>query len=124
MDISKFKIFWNYITGGMGKVVDYLLGLVNTALTGIEGDNKEKITGVLNICEHVIATLVALKWLCPTKWQIAYVKTIDAVYYVVAALRDFKIEKEELEKVQASFIEAIKEWDGDDDETCVVPAAA
>ena len=32
MDISKLKIAWKYIFGGIGSVVDYLLDLLNTAL--------------------------------------------------------------------------------------------
>lgn len=119
MDISKLKIALKYIFGGIGSVVDYLLDLLNTALAKIDPSKKEQIQAVLNLASRVLATLEALKWLCPTKWQTAYELTIKAVSDVVDALKDLQITKEELEKIEADFEAAVKAWKGEDDETCI-----
>ena len=68
MNVSKLKIVWKYLTGGMGSVADYLLDILNTALSKIDGSSKIKLQAVLNTAEHVLSVLVALEWLCPTKW--------------------------------------------------------
>ena len=119
MDISKFKIAWKYIFGGIGSVVDYLLDILNSALAQIDPSKKEQIQAVLNLARRVLSVLEALKWLCPTKWQTAYELTIKAVEAVVDALSDLQITKEEFEKVREAFEAAVKAWKGEDDETCV-----
>ena len=118
MDISKFKILWKYVFGGMGSVVDYLLDLLNKALAALDPAKKEKIQGVLNLARRVLSTLAAMEWLCPTKWQTAYAKTVKAVTTVCNALDDLTLTAEELERIKADFEAAVKEWKSPDDETC------
>ena len=119
MDISKIKIAWKYITGGMGGVVDYLLDILNNALRSISAENKAKVQGALNLAEKVLATLNALQWLCPTKWQTAYRETVAAVLVVVDALSDLEITAAELTKVRDAFNAAVMAWKSSDDDTCV-----
>ena len=119
MNISKLKIVWKWITGGMGSVADYLLDVLNDALMKVDGNNKQKVQAVLNIADRVLSTLMALKWLCPTKWQTAYSETVVAVGDVVGALQDLKIEMHELEKLRDRFATVVEEWKSPDDETCV-----
>ena len=124
MNISKIKIAWKYLTGGMGSVVDYLLDVLNDALKRIDPANKAKIQAVLNVAERVLSALQSLQWLCPTKWQTAYRTTVAAVISVTIALSDLTITQTELEAMQKAFDEAVKAWKAPDDETCVdcIPA--
>lgn len=119
MDISKLKLVWKYITGGMGKVVDYLLDILNQALAKLDPSKKEQIQAVLNLAKRVLAILKNLRFLCPTKWQTAYDETVEAVEAVVDAMEDLKLTPEELEKIVKEFKEAVEAWKSDDDETCV-----
>lgn len=119
MDISKFKIAWKYLVGGMGAVVDYLLDILNAALAALDPERKEQIQSVLNLARRVLATLKAMEWLCPTRWQTAYALTIKAVSEVVDAFSDLQITKDELEKIRAAFKAAVLAWKSGDDETCV-----
>ena len=119
MDISKIKIAWKYLTGGMGGVVDYLLDTLNRALASIPADNKAKIQAVLNVAEKVLATLNALQWLCPTKWQTAYRASVAAVLAVTDALADLTITGAEFTSVRVSFNAAVLAWKSDDDDTCI-----
>lgn len=119
MNISKFKIAWKYLCGGMGSVADYLLDILNKALKALDPAKKEKVIAVNNIAKRVLSALSALAWLCPTKWQTAYNLTVAAVKDVVDALEDLNITAEELTKVQTAFDAAVKVWKSDDDSTCV-----
>ena len=119
MNISTLKIAWKYLTGGVGSVASYLLDILNNALACVSAGNKTKIQAVLNIAQKVLSTLLALKWLCPTKWQSAYSDTVEAVSYITGALSDFNITDEELLKVRNQFRVAWNKWESDDDETCV-----
>ena len=104
MDISKFKIAWKLVFGGMGSVVDYLLDILNKALAALDPAKKEKIQAVLNLARRVLAALTALEWLCPTNCD---------------ALDDLTLTAEELERIKTDFEEAVKAWKSPDDETCV-----
>ena len=119
MKISKIKVVWKLITGGVGSVVDYLLDLLNAALAKIDPAQKAKIQAVLNLAKQVLSFLNLLQPLCPQKWQTAYAKTIEAVETLIDVLSDFNITSEELEKIKKEFEAAIKAWKGEDDETCV-----
>ncbi len=110
MNISTFKIAWKLLFGGVESVVDYLIGIVNAALDEINPEKRAKIAAAYNTIDRVLATLVALKWLCPTKWQSAYSQTVLAVKDVVDALSDFKIEAAELTKVRDAFAAAVAAW--------------
>lgn len=119
MDISKLKLAWKYLTGGMGGVTDYLLDVLNNAVNSIDPNNKKKIQAVLNVVEKVLGTLIALKWLCPTKWQTAYTQTILAVSDIVESLSDFDISAEDVSCIANNVKGTIAAWKGEDDETCV-----
>lgn len=118
MNISKFKIAIKYLFGGMGSVVDYLLDVLNAALAKIDPENRAKVQAALNIAEKVLATLIALKWLCPTKWQTAYGETVEAVNAVIDALADLKLEAAELTNIRDAFNAAVMAWKLPDDDTC------
>ena len=119
MNISKLKLVLKYLTGGVGSVADYLLDVLNAALANIDPANKQKIQLALNTAQRVAATLSAFAWLCPTRWQTAYAKTIAAVEAVTASLADLKLEPAELERIKSAFSAAVGAWRSPDDETCV-----
>lgn len=119
MDISKLKLVWKYFTGGMGSVTEYLLDVLNNAVNALEPDNKKKVQAFLNTTEKILATLCALKWLCPTKWQAAYTQTILSVSNIIESLSDLKITSEDIGIISKSAKDAIAAWKSDDDETCV-----
>lgn len=119
MTISKIKLAWKYLTGGMGSVTDYLLDVLNAALAKIDPEKRETIQAVLNVAQKVLATLTACQWLCPTKWQTAYNKTVTAVLTVTVSLGDLVLTVDELLTIQNDFNAAVVSWKSDDDETCV-----
>ena len=119
MEVSKLKIAWKYLFGGIGSVVDYLLEVLNNALASISAGNKAKVQAALNIAQKVLSTLAVMKWLCPTKWQTAYAETVEAVNTVIVAIDDFDLTIDELSKVRREFEEAVAAWKADDDATCV-----
>lgn len=119
MNISKFKIVWKYLFGGTSSVVEYVLGVLNKALSSIGEASKEKVQACLNTAIRVLAVLTAIKWLVPTKWQTAYGNTIFAVQGVVDSLSDLEITKDELTTVADRCKAALDAWKSPDDETCV-----
>lgn len=118
MDISKLKIAWKYLTGGMGGVADYLLDILNNALGSLDAKNVAKVQAVANTALRVSGTLKALSWLCPTKWQTAYSKTIVATETVVKALEDLNLTTLELNMLVNDFSSAVRAWKTPDDITC------
>ena len=114
MNISKIKIAFKYLFGGMEAVVDYLLDIVNQALAAIDPDKRAKIAAAYNTLCKVLATMTSLAWLVPTKWQSAYKATLLAVADAADALADFKIEAGELTKVKDAFNAAVLAWRGGD----------
>ena len=114
MNISKFKIAIKYLFGGMESVVDYLLDIANAALAAIDPDKRAKIAAAYNTLCKVLATLTALAWLVPIKWQSAYKATLVAVADAADALADFKIDAAELTKVKDAFNAAVTAWRGGD----------
>ena len=114
MNISKLKIAFKYLFGGMEAVVDYLLDIVNQALAAIDPDKRAKIAAAYNTLCKVLATMTSLAWLVPTKWQSAYKATLSAVADAADALADFKIEAAELTKVRDAFNAAVTAWSGGD----------
>lgn len=114
MNISKLKIAFKYLFGGMEAVVDYLLDIVNQALAAIDPTKRKKIAAAYNTLCKVLATMTSLAWLVPTKWQSAYKATLGAVADAADALADFKIEAAELTKVRDAFNAAVLAWRGGD----------
>ena len=126
MNISRFKLAWKALTGLLnpwgsvaGNIADYALDVLNGSINGLDISKKERIQAVLNTATRVLAILDAVQWLCPTKWQCAYRKSIDAVMQVIAALDDLKLTMAELADVRTKFEAAVKAWKSPDDETCV-----
>lgn len=124
--MSKFALTWAAIKGALnpfGSIFDsvtaYVLGRVNAALNAIDVGRREKIQAALNIAQKALSVMQAVRFLCPTKWQTAYVDTLDAVYNVVTALDDLHLTIEELSNVRTKFEKAYASWNGPDDETCV-----
>ena len=114
MNISKLKIAFKLLFGGMESVVDYLLDIANAALAAIDPDKRAKIAAAYNTLCKVLATMTSLAWLVPTKWQSAYKATLGAVADAADALADFKIEAAELTKVKDAFNAAVIAWRGGD----------
>lgn len=110
MNISKLKIAFKYLFGGIDSVMEYLLEIVNEALAKIDTENRAKIAAAYNTILNVLATLNALAWLCPARWQSAYRNTIGAVEAVANALMDFTIEPAELTNVKDAFNAAVIAW--------------
>lgn len=119
MDISKFKIVWKYLFGGIGSVVDYLLEILNTALAALDPAKKEKVQAVLNLALKVLAALKTLQFLCPVKWQTAYGLTVKAVQTLVTDLEDLNVTQEEMNEIIKEFKAAVEAWKSPDDATCV-----
>ena len=119
MNISYVKIAWNYLTGGAGKVADYLLDLVNNALSKIDPNRKETVSAAINTAMKCMGVLDAIAWLVPTKWQRAYRHTLDALECTITILDDFTITPEELWAAKAKYEFAVKSWKEPDDPTCV-----
>ncbi len=118
LEVSKIKLAWKWLTGGVGNVADYLLDILNRALDGLDADKKSDIQAVCNLASKVASTLAAFKWLVPTKWQSAYADTIAAVNEVINALDDLTLTAEELASVSACFATCVEAWKSPDDETC------
>lgn len=110
MSISKIKLGWKLLFGGMDAVVEYLLDITNQALAAIDPAKRAKIAAAYNTICKVLATMNSLAWLVPTKWQSAYRMTIAAVENTADALSDFKIEADELSKVRDAFNAAVLAW--------------
>ncbi len=123
MNISTIKIAFKYIFGGVSGVVEYLLGVLNAALAGMNEATKQRVQGALNLAHKVLATLTAIKWLCPTKWQTAYKATVDAVAEAVAALEDLEITTDEVAVIHDRTKAALDAWKLPDDDTCIDCAA-
>lgn len=126
MNISRIKLAWKALTGFLNpwgsvaaNIADYALDVLNSAIAGLSIGKKERILAVLNTAVRVLAVLRAVQWLCPTKWQSAYLETIAAVSGVCDALEDLQLSMEELTSVRSKFEAAVKAWKSPDDETCV-----
>ncbi len=116
--MSRLKLLIKLVFG-IGNAVSYALEVLNRAIAAIDPAKKEKIQHALNVAEQVLSVLQTLKFLCPTKWQTAYAKSVLAVQKVVFALADLVITEEELKNIASDFDAAVIAWNGDDDETCV-----
>lgn len=118
LEISKFKLAWKYLFGGAANVAEYLLELLNSALASIPEGGAANCQAVLNYSKKILATLKAFQWLIPTKWQMAYEKTLEAVGKAVEALTDLQLSSEEIANVYDACVVAVEAWKGEDDETC------
>lgn len=121
MNISKWKIVWNFITGGGAGVVDYLLSILKKALDGLGDATKEKITAVLNLAMKVLSIAKAVRIFIPVKWQLAYELTIKAIETLISSLQDLDLTGEELKAIIEDYNAAYAAWMGPDDDTCVEP---
>lgn len=120
MNISNWKLVTKFLFGGgVSGVIEYVLEILNNALAALPGATQVKIQAVLNIALKVLNVLNAVKWLVPTKWQTAYMFTLEAVSYAVSALTDLNITTEEIAVVREKVEKAIDAWKSPDDETCV-----
>lgn len=108
MKISKLKIVFKWIFGGVEGVVDYVLGVLNSFLAS--ESVSEKAGEALALAEKVLGYLVKYADWCPSKWRDAYNATLDAVSTLVAALSDMNVTKEEAEKAADAFKVAYAEW--------------
>lgn len=119
MNISKWKVVWNFITGGGVGVVDYLLTVLKNALNGLGDATKEKIQAVLNLAMKILSIAQAVRIFIPVKYQLAYDLTIKALQTLIAALQDLEITGTELKALVDGYNEAYAAWMSPDDETCV-----
>lgn len=119
MNISKWKVVWNFITGGGVGVVDYLLTVLKNALNGLGSATKEKIQAVLNLAMKILSIAQAVRIFIPVKYQLAYDLTIKALQTLIASLQDLEITGEELKAIVDGYNEAYAAWMSPDDETCV-----
>ena len=119
MNISKWKIVWNFITGGGVGVVDYLLTVLKNALNGIGDATKDKIQAVLNLAMKILSIAQAVRIFIPVKYQLAYDLTIKALQTLIASLQDLEITGAELKALIDGYNEAYAAWMSPDDDTCV-----
>ena len=119
MNISKWKVVWNFITGGGVGVVDYLLTVLKNALNGLGNVTKEKIQAVLNLAMKILSIAQAVRIFIPVKYQVAYDLTIKAIHTLIASLQDLEITGAELHALINGYNEAYAAWMSPDDETCV-----
>lgn len=119
MNISKWKVVWNLITGGGVGVVDYLLTTLKTALNGLGDVTKEKIHAVLNLAMKILSIAQAVRIFIPVKYQLAYDLTIKALQTLIASLQDLEITGTELKALIEGYDEAYIAWMSPDDNTCV-----
>ena len=119
MNISKWKVVWNFITGGGVGVVDYLLTVLKTALNGLGDATKEKIQAVLNLAMKILSIAQAVRIFIPIKYQLAYDLTIKALQTLIASLQDLEITGTELKSLIEGYNEAYAAWMSPDDDTCV-----
>lgn len=119
MNISKWKVVWNFITGGGVGVVDYLLTVLKTALNGLGDTTKEKIQAVLNLAMMILSIAQAVRIFIPIKYQLAYDLTIKALQTLIASLQDLEITGTELKALIEGYNEAYTAWMSPDDNTCV-----
>ena len=119
MNISKWKIVWNFITGGSTGVVDYLLTVLKNALNGLGDVTKEKIQAVLNLTMKILSIAQAVRIFIPVKYQFAYDLTIKALQTLTASMQDLELTGAELQALVGGYNEAYAAWMSSDDETCV-----
>ena len=119
MNISKWKVVWNFITGGGVGVVDYILTVLKNALNGLGDATKEKIQAVLNLAMKILSIAQAVRIFIPVKYQLAYDLTVKALQTLIASLQDLEITGAELQALIDGYNEAYAAWMSPDDETCV-----
>lgn len=119
LEVSNWSLVWNYLTGGFGGVADYLLDILNNALKNLDASKKDNIQSVLNFALKILATINALSWLCPTKWQTALKSTVAAIDKLIEALSDLSVTQAELTAVYGKFVTAVECWKSPDDGTCM-----
>ena len=119
MNISKWKVVWNFITGGSTGVVDYLLTVLKNALNGLGDVTKEKIQAVLNLAMKVLSIAQAVRIFIPVKYQFAYDLTIKALQTLISSMQDLEITGSELQALVNGYNDAYAAWMSSDDETCV-----
>ena len=119
MNISKWKVVWNFITGGSTGVVDYLLTVLKDALNGLGNVTKEKIQAVLNLTMKILSIAQAVRVFIPVKYQFAYDLTIKALQTLIASMQDLEITGAELQALINGYNEAYAAWMSPDDDTCV-----
>lgn len=119
MNISKWKVVWNFITGGGVGVVDYLLTVLKNTLNGLGDVTKEKIKAVLNLAMKILSVAQAVRIFIPVKYQLAYDLTIKAIQTLIASMQDLEITGVELQALVDGYNEAYVAWMSPDDETCV-----
>lgn len=119
MNISKWKVVWNFITGGSTGVVDYLLTVLKNTLNGLGDVTKEKIQAVLNLTMKILSIAQAVRIFIPVKYQFAYDLTIKALQTLIASMQDLEITGAELQTLVNGYNEAYAAWMSSDDETCV-----
>lgn len=118
MDISKIKLIFKAIIDfifGNATIVDYLLGVTNRALGSLSTEKRETFAAVYNTTTRVLAILNAFKWLCPTKWQTAYVRTQITISGIITTLENFNITPEELSQMRTNLNLTIAAWRSPDD---------
>ena len=124
MNISKFKLFMKGIGGllnpfgsAVGSMVSYILEVVreaaNAAMQAIGYERKVKIMKWITVTKAALNWLYKLQPYVPTKWQVEYKETVEAVQACYDAVEDFNITEDEMKKIQKEVNEAIEAWEKD-----------
>lgn len=112
MNISKFKLIWTAMTGGVTGVIEYLLDIFNKQiLSRIHIDKAALYAGSVKAvadCLNNIFNLWAGK--IGEEKAKAFVATIEAVSALAKALEDANVSEDELDLVIAQVKEAVEAW--------------
>lgn len=124
MNISKFKLvakcifgFLNPTGSAIGSMVSYILECVriaaNDAMSAIDDEKKASIKRWFDVTTTALNILYKLQPYVPTKWQLEYRETIEAINVCHNAIEDFEITEDELKSIYKEVDEAVKAWEAD-----------
>lgn len=124
MNISKFKLIMSGIWGfldpfgsAVGSMISYILEVVraaaNAAMQAMDYERKAKVQKWFEVTKVALNWLYKLQPYVPTKWQVEYKETVEAVQTCYDAISDFNITECEMLKIEKEVNEAIEAWEKD-----------
>ena len=94
MEISKIRAAWAFLTGGWSGLAEYLLKVVNAALSKADSAKMRKTATIAISCAAIVKT--ACEAFAPDKYKAAAAKTVDALETLAVALEDGTLTEGEL----------------------------
>lgn len=115
MDVSILKTVCAYLLGGVPRAIQYLFGVLNVCFTATLMRPTKNFAPLYNTVSRVLAIANLLRWLCPTKWQSAYVKLQSALSVILYGLQQDDIDREKAAQLHDYCLESLREWEKQDD---------